>query len=95
MSARQDDHTERSDPKVELTGRSAEILNAIDDLHDMEVRKRERPISTPEFHDLAEDITAKSREVFRIAVEQEDVGEEAPSGDESINDVARQELRGG
>ena len=80
-----------ADPKRELSGESARILEAIDELHDMEVEKRQRPISTPEFHRLAEAITDKSRDVFRIAIDQEEAGNESPRGEETIEDVDRRE----
>jgi hypothetical protein len=78
------------DPKHELSAHSARILKEIDDLRSMETEKRTQPISTPEFHRLAEDITAKSRDVFRIAAEQEGIGEEAPTGTVTIEDVDRE-----
>lgn len=53
----------------------------------METEKRKQAISTPEFHRLAADITAKSRDVFRIASEQEAIGDETPHADVSIDDV--------
>jgi hypothetical protein len=81
------------DPKHQLSDRSDQILDAIEELHEMESAKREVPISTPTFHRLAEQITAKSRDVFRIARDQEAVGEEAPTGDETIQDVAREPAR--
>lgn len=77
------------DPKRALSDESSRILDAIDDLRDMEREKRTRPISTPGFHRLAEDITEKSREVFRIAVEQERTGDESPRGEETIEDIDR------
>jgi hypothetical protein len=58
----------------------------------MEVRKRQRPISTPAFHELADDITTKSRDVFRMAIAEEQVGDAAPTGDETIDDIAQDRL---
>jgi hypothetical protein len=83
-----DDHP-TSDPKRELTDRSAQILGAIDDLRRMETEKRSQPISTPRFHRLAEDITRTSREVFRIAIDQEEIGDQAQRGEQSIEDIDR------
>jgi hypothetical protein len=77
------------DPKRTLSDQSSRILDAIEDLHDMEREKRTRPISTPGFHRLAEEITEKSREVFRIAAEQERTGDESPRGEETIEDIDR------
>jgi hypothetical protein len=91
MSSQPDDDSRPVDPKRELSGESARILEAIDDLREMEIEKRKRPISTPEFHRLAEAITRKSREVFRIAVHQERTGDEAPRGDQTIEDINAEE----
>jgi hypothetical protein len=83
-----DDHP-TSDAKRELRDRSAQILGAIDDLHQMETEKRRQPISTPQFHHLAEDITRKSRDVFRIAIDQEEIGDKAQRGEQSIEEIDR------
>ena len=90
MPAERDDAPEPTDPEPELTEHSDRILDAIAELHRLEVEKRTKEISTPEFHRLAEEITAKSREVFRIAAEQERLGEAAPQGSESIDDLDRE-----
>jgi hypothetical protein len=87
MCAERDQRPVSVSPKRELADQSARILQAIDDLRDMEADKRTRPISTPEFHRLAEDVTDKSREIFRIAVAEERKGDESPRGDETIEDV--------
>ncbi len=76
-------------PKDRLSERSDEILQAVDDLRQMEAQKRSEPISTPEFHRLAEDITRKSRDVFRIALDEEQLGDESARGPETIDDIDR------
>jgi chromatin remodeling complex protein RSC6 len=52
------------------------LLDAVREIHDLEREKRGEQISTPEFHDKAREITDRSREVFRIAAEEEKAGEE-------------------
>jgi hypothetical protein len=89
MSSQREVEPDAVDPKRELADESALLLGAIDQLHDMEAEKRTRPISTPGFHRLAEEITVKSRDVFRVATEEERKGDESPRGDETIDDVAR------
>jgi hypothetical protein len=89
MSTESHDDHPTSERKRKLRDRSAEILEAIDDLHQMETEKRRQPISTPQFHRLAEDITRKSRDVFRIAIDQEEIGDEAQRGEQSIEDIER------
>jgi hypothetical protein len=89
MSSEREPESDSADPKRELADESARILGAIEELREMETEKRSRPISTPGFHRLAEDITAKSREVFHIASVEERKGDESPRGDETIDDVAQ------
>jgi hypothetical protein len=89
MATEGHDDQPTSDPKRKLSERSAQILGAIDDLHQMETEKRRQPISTPQFHRLAEDISRKSRDVFRIAIDQEAIGDEAQRGEQSIEDIDR------
>ena len=78
----------REDPKRELGRRSNQILAAIDDLHDLESRKRRQPISTPRFHELADEVEERSRAVFRMAGEEEELGEVIETDGDSIEDVA-------
>lgn len=49
---------------------------------DTEKRKREEPISTDAFHELANEVNKVSNEVFRLAREQDEIGEEIPTGTE-------------
>jgi hypothetical protein len=57
----------------------------------LEREKREVPISTPEFHRLAEEVEHRARQVYRIASDEEQTGDEVPTGDDSIDDVAKRE----
>ena len=70
-----------------LTDKSNQILKAVEELHAMEEQKRTEPISSPPFHELAQDIREKSREIFRIATVQEDLGDQAERNGETIDDV--------
>jgi hypothetical protein len=63
------------------------LLHAIDEIHDLEAEKRTQDISTPKFHELAERILAKSREVFRRAYRERDRGNEIDTTDVSIDEV--------
>jgi hypothetical protein len=71
-----------------LVRTSDELLHEVDVLKDLERQKRQQPISSPGFHDLAEEITEKSREVMHTSLEQEAEGDQAERGDDSIDDVA-------
>jgi hypothetical protein len=77
-----------------LSRGSRRILDAVADLRALETEKRKQPISTPAFHRLAEDVTAKSQEVFSIARNSEDEADLAPRSDDSIDDVEREEGSG-
>ena len=64
------------------------LLEAVRELHDLEREKRKQKVSTPEFHDAAREITDRSRDIFRIAADEERAGEETDRGDaETIDDV--------
>jgi hypothetical protein len=78
-----------TDPKRVLTNRSNQLLDALRHLRDSEKRKRDEPISTPEFHKLADDVERTSRRIFSLAREQEQLGDESPRGEETINDIDR------
>ena len=79
---------EEREEREELRGNSDRLLAALDDIKSMEREKRTTEISSPPFHGLADAITDKSREVFRIAAAERDVGNEIeqPQG-ETTNDV--------
>jgi hypothetical protein len=76
-----------SESKRELAGRSNKLLDALRHLKETEERKRKVPISTPAFHELANDVNATSREIFRIARDQDVLGDTIPTGSETIDDV--------
>ena len=73
--------------KSELAGRSDELLDALQRLKDTEQRKRHEPISSDTFHRLANEVDALSHEVFSIARDQRDIGEETERTGETIEDV--------
>lgn len=77
-----------SQAKRALTGKSDEMLEALRELKATEARKRREPISTPMFHMLADDVFAQSRRIFRIAIEEDELGDESERGVESIDDIA-------
>lgn len=71
----------------DLADRSNRLLEAVDELRELERRKRRETISTPSFHHLADDVKAKSHEIFRMADAQELVGDMVPTQKVSIDDV--------
>lgn len=80
---------EMSELKRELASESNKLLDALRHLKETEERKREVPISTPTFHELANDVNATSREIFRIARDQDELGDAIPTGSDSVDDVDR------
>lgn len=64
-----------SDRREHLRDNSDELLTALDDLKSLEREKRTREISSPAFHGMAEAIEDKSREVFRIAAAEREIGD--------------------
>jgi hypothetical protein len=78
-----------SEEKQTLNKRSNELLEAVHHLRETEQRKRNVPISTPAFHDLAKEVDSTSRDIFRLAREQDDLGDRIPTGPDTIEDVDR------
>jgi hypothetical protein len=74
--------------RARLSDESRILLERIDELHELEKEKRTKPISTAAFHDLADTIKAKARDIFRITTVQERVGDRIETGTVTLNDVA-------
>jgi hypothetical protein len=75
-------------PAREVRKDSDALLDALREIHDLEREKRAQQLSTPEFHAMARQITERSREVFRIAAEEEKAGDEVESPrDETTEDI--------
>lgn len=70
-----------------LSEESRRLLDRIDELHQLEERKRDEKISTPAFHQLADTIKSKAADVFRMTTVQERLGDRIDTGDETLNDV--------
>lgn len=75
--------------KRALTDTSNKLLGAVRKVRDTEQLKRQHPISTPVFHELAEEVNKASAEVFRLARDEDRLGDESPRGSETIDDVDR------
>lgn len=68
---------------------SNELIERLGELKELEVTKRGTTMSTPAFHRLAEEITERSREIFRLADHEERTGDELSETQESsIDDEA-------
>jgi hypothetical protein len=75
MSAMTDD--------ADLDAFSRELLGKLGELKGLEEQKRGEARSTPAFHKLAEEVSAKSNEVLRLAVTEQVAGDsDSPRPDE-------------
>jgi hypothetical protein len=76
-------------PAREVRKDSDALLEAVRELNDLEREKRMQQVSTPEFHAMARQITERSREVFRLAAEEERAGDEVESPlDKTTEEIA-------
>ena len=53
---------------------SDDLLEKMNRLKDLEQRKRHLEVSTPEFHDAADEVADVSTEIFRIARDEQATG---------------------
>jgi hypothetical protein len=83
--------TDRTDGAAsrEVRKDSDALLEAVRKLHDLERVKRSQQLSSPEFHEMAREITQRSREVFRIAAEEEKAGNEVQEPQDATTDDIR------
>ena len=68
---------------------SDQVLKTVGEMRDLESRKRQEKVSTPKYHRLADEVQAKSREVFRAAAEETVAANDMESGSRSIDAIAR------
>jgi hypothetical protein len=79
-----------SEPKRELPPLSDRLIEAAEAVRDLERQKRSVPISTPEFHALAQQVESHARDVFRLADSEDELGDQAVTTGETIDDIARE-----
>jgi hypothetical protein len=78
--------------KADLQDDSDKLLRAVDEIRQLESEKRHLVMSTPEFHQTANRIERKAREVFGVAKAQREVGEALRTQQsETIDSQARKE----
>jgi Ni,Fe-hydrogenase I large subunit len=77
-----------SDPNEDVRHDSDELLDAVAALRRLEEEKRRSPISSPRFHELAEEVTAKARAIMYGAQDEERVGNRTKRTSVSIDDEA-------
>jgi len=76
-----------SHPDDELATDAERLLGQVEDLHRLESQKRQEPISSPRFHELADAVVAKAREIMYRAHRTDRTGKD-PS-ETSTGDTAR------
>ena len=76
-----------SDEKQELAKSSNELLEDLRTLRRLEGQKREEAISSDQFHELADEVMSTSRKIMRTVLKQDELGESAERGEESIEDI--------
>jgi hypothetical protein len=71
---------------------SDRLLEAVGEIRGLEEKKREVEMSTPPFHELADRIAERARDVFGYAADERDTGDElSDRQDRSIEDVTARE----
>jgi hypothetical protein len=70
---------------------SSQLLAAIDAIHQLELEARRLAIGTREFYRVSAEVTALSRDVSRLAGEQERAAAGLPPRDTMIEDLERQD----
>ncbi len=76
-----------TDDHDELARDSDALLGKVADLRRLETAKRREPVSSPRFHELAEAVTAKAREIMYGAQAEELAGNRTERSSTSIDDV--------
>ncbi|HET7727265.1 MAG TPA: hypothetical protein VFK54_08060 [Candidatus Limnocylindrales bacterium] len=66
---------------------SDELLSAIEHLRRLEQRKRSEHISTPGFHELADEVALQARHVFDVASRENADADRAATTDVSIEET--------
>lgn len=81
---------QQSAAKRLLARKSDQLLDALANLKRLEQQKRTEPISTEQFHRLADQANAASEDVWRFAHEEERIGDRIETGDVTIEDVDKE-----
>ena len=81
------------DRRQQLSRASENLLSRLARMRATESKKRQEPISSPEFHRLARAVADQSRELMRDAQDEEAIGNENERGDDSIDEVEEEVRR--
>lgn len=81
------DESAQDNMRRRLDAESKRLIQSVDELRALEQKKREEPISTPGFHELADAIVTKARDVFRMTTIEEELGDRVDTGEVTLNEV--------
>ncbi len=82
-----------SDDDADIQATSDRLLAEVRRLRAAEERKRQEPVSSPEFHRLAAEVEEQARAVWQTADEQRRVAREAGHHEELIDDISARRRR--
>jgi hypothetical protein len=77
----------------DLAATSSEILENVEKLKSLEVRRREANISTPRFHEVTDEIEATSKAIWAEAYRERTLAKDIDTTDVTIEDVNREASR--
>ncbi len=78
-----------------LAADSDGLLSELRGLREQEERKRRTTISSPEFHELADDVERRARQIWRTAADERATGNEARPASPTTTDEVDAALRRG
>jgi hypothetical protein len=79
---------EEQQPELEqLRVDSDKLMDALEDMKRTEARKRAEDVSTPAFHELANQVDAKSRRVFDLAHGEKDEADGMETTGQTIDET--------
>jgi len=73
---------------------SDELLAAVNEIKRLEREKRTREMSSPRFHEMADEIERRARDVFRYAADELEAGDDLSRRQGRSIDSAEDEARG-
>ena len=84
---------EQAEKVRDLAATSSEILENVEKLKSLEVRRREATISTPRFHEVTDEIEATSKAIWAEAYRERTLAEDIDTTHVTIEDVDREASR--
>jgi hypothetical protein len=76
-----------TDEQRQVRSDSDELLDALNSMKAAEVEKRGEQMSTPPFHELADEVEARAKRVWELAAQENDDGDEVETTGISVNET--------